>query len=40
MGPPFSGTAVGGCVASAFKRAKVPAFSGNAVTVSKSFAIN
>lgn len=40
MGPPFAGTAVGGCVASAFKRAKVPAFSGNAVTVSKSFSIN
>lgn len=40
MGPPFAGTAVGGCVANAFRRAKVPAFSGNAVTVSKSFAIN
>ena len=40
MGPPFAGTAVGGCVASAFRRARVPAFSGNSVTVSKSFAIN
>lgn len=40
MGPPFAGTAVGGCVAAAFRRAKVPAFSGNPVTVSKSFAIN
>ena len=40
MGGPFAGTAVGGCVAGAFRRAKVPAFSGNAVTVSKSFAIN
>ncbi|HXK19756.1 MAG TPA: hypothetical protein VNG33_18220, partial [Polyangiaceae bacterium] len=40
MGPPFAGTAVGGCVAGAFRRAHVPAFSGNAVTVSKSFAIN
>lgn len=40
MGPPFAGTAVGGCVAGAFRRAKVPAFSGNPVTVSKSFAIN
>lgn len=40
MGPPFAGTAVGGCVANVFRRAKVPAFSGNAVTVSKSFAIN
>jgi Sec-independent protein translocase protein TatA len=40
MGPPFAGTAVGGCVAGKFRGAKVPAFSGNAVTVSKSFAIN
>jgi predicted Zn finger-like uncharacterized protein len=40
MGPPFAGTAVGGCVASAFRRAHVPAFSGNPVTVSKSFSIN
>lgn len=40
MGPPFAGTAVGGCVASKFRAAKVPAFSGNPVTVSKSFAIN
>ena len=40
MGAPFAGTAVGGCVAGAFRRAKVPAFSGNAVTVSKSFAVN
>ena len=40
MGGPFAGTAVGGCVAGTFRRAKVPAFSGNPVTVSKSFAIN
>jgi predicted Zn finger-like uncharacterized protein len=40
MGPPFAGTAVGGCVASKFRGAKVPAFSGNAVTVSKSFSVN
>jgi predicted Zn finger-like uncharacterized protein len=40
MGAPFAGTAVGGCVAGRFRSAKVPAFSGNAVTVSKSFAIN
>jgi predicted Zn finger-like uncharacterized protein len=40
MGSPFAGTAVGGCVASTFRRAKVPAFSGNPVTVSKSFAIH
>jgi predicted Zn finger-like uncharacterized protein len=40
MGAPFAGTAVGGCVAGAFRRAHVPAFAGSAVTVSKSFAIN
>jgi predicted Zn finger-like uncharacterized protein len=38
-GPPFAGTAVGGCVAGVFRRAKVPAFSGNTVTVSKSFSV-
>ena len=38
-GPPFAGTPVGGCVAGMFRRAKVPAFAGNPVTVSKSFAI-
>lgn len=40
MGAPFAGTAVGGCVAGAFRRAKVPAFGGSPVTVSKSFSIN
>jgi predicted Zn finger-like uncharacterized protein len=40
MGAPFAGTAVGGCVAGRFRGAKVPAFSGSPVTVSKSFAIN
>jgi predicted Zn finger-like uncharacterized protein len=40
QGPPFAGTPTGGCVASLFRRAKVPPFSGNAVTVSKSFMIN
>ncbi|HVJ22257.1 MAG TPA: zinc-ribbon domain-containing protein [Polyangiaceae bacterium] len=39
-GPPFAGTAVGGCVAGVFRRAKVPPFSGNPVTVSKSFSVN
>jgi predicted Zn finger-like uncharacterized protein len=37
--PPFAGTGVGGCVASVFRRARVPAFSGNPVTVSKSFSV-
>ncbi|HEX4337846.1 MAG TPA: zinc-ribbon domain-containing protein [Polyangiaceae bacterium] len=35
----FGGTSVGGCVAKIFRSAKVPAFSGDAVTVSKSFNI-
>jgi hypothetical protein len=35
----FAGTSVGGCVASVFRNAKVPAFSGSPVTVSKSFSI-
>lgn len=36
---PFGGTAVGGCVASTFRRARVPAFSGNPTTVAKSFRV-
>jgi hypothetical protein len=35
----FGGTAVGGCVASVFRRARVPPFSGTPVMVSKSFTI-
>jgi predicted Zn finger-like uncharacterized protein len=35
----LSGTSVGGCVARVFRNAKVPAFSGEPVTVSKSFNI-
>lgn len=35
----LAGTAVGGCVARLFRTAKVPAFSGDAVTVSKSFSV-
>jgi hypothetical protein len=31
---------VGGCVASLFRKAKVPPFSGSPVTVSKGFSIN
>ncbi len=38
-GPPFAGTPVGGCVAGVFRRAKVPPYAGNPVTVSKSFSI-
>lgn len=39
-GPPFAGTPVGGCIASAFRGAKVPPFAGAPVSVSKSFSIN
>lgn len=38
--PPFSGTAVGGCVAGRYRGARVPAFSGSPVKVGKSFSIN
>ena len=38
--PPFSGTAVGGCIAGKFRGAKIPAFSGGAMTVGKSFSLN
>jgi predicted Zn finger-like uncharacterized protein len=37
---PFPGTPVGGCVAGRFRGAHIPAFSGAAVTVGKSFNIN
>jgi predicted Zn finger-like uncharacterized protein len=40
QGGPFAGTPTGGCVASLFRKAKVPPFSGNPVTVSKSFMVN
>ncbi len=36
---PFGGTSVGGCVARAFRSARVPAFSGSSTTVAKSFSI-
>lgn len=36
-GPPFAGTPVGGCVASAFSGARVPPFDGSPVSVTKSF---
>jgi len=39
-GPPFGGTPVGGCVAGVFRKARIPAFAGNPVTVSKSFNIH
>ena len=39
-GPPFAGTPVGGCVASKYRGARVPAFGGGNVKVGKSFSIN
>jgi predicted Zn finger-like uncharacterized protein len=39
-GAPFEGTPTGACVASKFRGARVPAFSGAPFTVSKSFTIN
>lgn len=35
-GPPFAGTPTGGCIAKAFKTAKIPPFEGDPVTVSKT----
>jgi len=40
LSAPFAGTAVGSCIQSAFRGAHVPAFSGSAVTLSKSFRIS
>jgi hypothetical protein len=38
-GPPFAGTATGGCIAAAFRNAKVPPFGGDKVTVTKRVVI-
>jgi hypothetical protein len=38
-GPPFAGTATGGCIASTLRRAKVPPFDGDLVTVSKTIVV-
>ncbi len=35
-GPPFAGTATGGCIAKAFRSASVPPFSGDPMTVTKT----
>ncbi|MDC0683849.1 zinc-ribbon domain-containing protein [Sorangium atrum] len=40
QGAPFAGTSVGGCVARLFRGARVPAFGGGPISVSKSFTIN
>jgi hypothetical protein len=38
-GPPFAGTATGGCIAAALRKARIPAFEGERVTVSKTVTI-
>jgi len=38
-GPPFAGTPTGGCIAATLRRTKVPPFSGDRVTVSKTVVI-
>lgn len=38
-GPPFSGTATGGCIAATFRKAVIPPFSGELVTVKKTVTI-
>jgi hypothetical protein len=38
-GPPFAGTPVGGCIASKFRAAQVPAFDGELVTVTKTVVV-
>ena len=39
QGPPFAGTPTGGCIASTMRRATVPAFSGEHVTVTKQIVV-
>ena len=38
-GPPFAGTATGGCIAEALRQAKVPPYGGDRVTVTKRVVI-
>jgi hypothetical protein len=38
-GPPFAGTATGGCIAEALRKVKVPPFGGDRVTVTKRVVI-
>jgi predicted Zn finger-like uncharacterized protein len=38
-GPPFAGTPTGGCIAAALRKARVPAFEGDRVTVSKTIVV-
>lgn len=38
-GPPFAGTETGSCIAAALRRARIPAFAGEKVTVGKTIII-
>jgi predicted Zn finger-like uncharacterized protein len=38
-GPPFAGTPTGGCIAAALRKARIPAFEGDRVTVSKTIVV-
>jgi hypothetical protein len=38
-GPPFAGTATGGCIASTLRRAKIPPYDGDLVTVAKTIVV-
>ncbi len=38
-GPPFAGTATGGCIAAAMRKTQVPPFDGDRITVSKTVSI-
>jgi predicted Zn finger-like uncharacterized protein len=38
-GPPFAGTPTGGCIAAALRKARVPVFEGDRVTVSKTIVV-
>jgi hypothetical protein len=38
-GPPFAGTPTGGCIAAALRKARVPPFEGERVTVSKTIVV-
>jgi hypothetical protein len=39
QGPPFAGTATGGCIANTMRHASIPAFDGDRVTVTKTVVI-
>jgi hypothetical protein len=38
-GPPFAGTATGGCIAEVMRKARIPAYAGDHITVKKTVVI-